>query len=97
MVQVGGDDAELRLQIEDVPAALAEDEDGGRSVLVTHRPVIVREQADERRLAGAVGTDDRGVLARGDGEREAVEDAAVIFDDRRVSELEDWIRQSGKV
>jgi cytosine/adenosine deaminase-related metal-dependent hydrolase len=37
------------------------------------------------------------VLARGDGEREAVEDAAVALDDGRISELEDWIRQSGKV
>src|SRR5437763_367125 len=46
VMQVRGDDAQLRLQIEDVPAILAEDEHGGRSVLVAQRTIVVREQTD---------------------------------------------------
>ena len=59
----------------------------GDAVFVPQRAIVMREQADERGLPGAVGTDDGGMFARVDGEREAVEDAAVVFDDRRVAQL----------
>src|ERR1043166_7656113 len=89
-MKVSGDDAELRLEVENVPAALAEHEHGGRAVLMAQRTVVVREQADERRFAGAVGADDRGGLAGVNREREAGEDAPIALDDRRIPQLEDW-------
>ena len=87
VMEIGGDDAELRSQIEDVPSAFAEDQYGRRSVFVAHRAVVVRQEAHQRRLPGAVGTDDGGVFSRLDRQREAVEDAAVVLDDRCVAQL----------
>ena len=48
----------------------------------------MREQP-EKRLPGPVGTDDGGVLAEADGQRQAIEDAAVVLDDAGIGELED--------
>jgi len=57
-------------------------------VVQRQRAVLEREQPDEDRFAGAVGADDGGVLARVDGERDAVEHAAVVLDHRRIDELQ---------
>jgi len=87
MVQVGRDNPELRTQLEDIPAGVTEHADRGRPVLVTHGPVVMREEVDQRRFAGAVRPKDGGVLALVDREREAVEDAPIVLDDRRVEKL----------
>ena len=47
-------------------------------------------------LPGAVGTDDGGVLAGVDRERQAVEDGTVVLDDGGVGEFEDRIRHCCK-
>ena len=90
IVQIGGDDAELRPQLEHVPAILAEDADrrGERADSVGERVLLQREQLDEGRFAGAVGPEDRGVLADGDRQRERVEHARLAEHDRRVVEFE---------
>jgi hypothetical protein len=49
----------------------------------------VAEEPRQKRLAGAVGADDSGVLAGADRQGQAVEDAAVVANDRGVCELED--------
>ena len=89
VMQIGRDDAELRAQVEHVPvvarrrrgpAARRRSGAAARSSCVS--------SADERRLAGAVRADDGGVLAGVDGERQAVEDATVVLDDRRIGQFE---------
>jgi len=53
----------------------------------------VREQPDERGFPGAVRTDDGGVFAGLDRERQGVKDGAVVLDDRCVGKLENRISQ----
>ena len=65
--------AELGAQVRDVPAALAEHPHRLVAVVARQRPLVVGEQADQHRLAGAVGPDDGGVLARADGQPQAVQ------------------------
>ena len=49
--------------------------------------IVVRQQADQRRLARTVGADDGGVFALGDGERQRIENAAIAFDDSGSAKL----------
>ena len=58
---------------------------------------MVRQQADEHRLSGAVGTEDGRVLALADRQPQSVQHAAIAFDDGRIEELENgllgtWLR-----
>ena len=55
------------------------------------RPVLVREQPDERRLPSAVGAQDCRVLTCADGERQAVKDRAPVLDDLGIKQLEDGL------
>jgi hypothetical protein len=75
--------------LEHIPVVVAENADRRGAVLLYERPLLMAEQPRQKRLAGAVRPDDRGVLAGGNGQREAVEDAPVVTDDRRVGKLED--------
>src|SRR5439155_26283710 len=82
------DDSELRPQLEYIPVTAAEHADRRRAVGRLKCAVFVRQQPDEHRFPGAVRTDDRCVLARTDGERDPVEDAATVLDDGRGDPLE---------
>ena len=89
IVKIGGDDAQLRSQLEHVPALPAEDPDGGRAPLFSERILLQCEQLDERRLAGAVRAEDGGVLADADGQRQAIEHARPAEHDRRVVQFQE--------
>ena len=63
IVQIGGDDAEPRAQLEDVPAILAEDADRSGVGAGDQRILLQRQQLDECRLARPVRPENGGVLA----------------------------------
>ncbi len=110
LVEIRADDAETRSEIEDVPAIGAEQPDGRRGIdsararaldcaqargfAAGERTVLVGQQVDERRLAGAVRTHDRGVFAGADREADGVEHGGAALHDRRVRQLED--RRTGR-
>jgi len=98
VMEIRRDEAELRPQIEDIPVIAAKHPDGGRCVSVVRceRAILVCEESNERRLPGAVGTENRRVLADVDRERQPVENGTILSDDRGVRELEDGIRHYGK-
>ena len=93
VVKIGRDEAELRSQIEDIPVVAAEHPDAGWRVSIVRRErtILVREQSDERRFAGAVGTKNRRVLAHVNRERQVIENGTVFPDDRSVGDFENWI------
>src|SRR5439155_7640443 len=89
LMQIGRDNAELRSQLEHVPVAGAEHPNHGRRIIGgSERALLVSQQLDEERFSGTVGADNGCVLAGEDGQREAVENAAIVLHDRRVDQLE---------
>ena len=62
---------------------------GGGPLAARHRPLEMRQQADQDGFPGAVGPDDGGVLARGDGEGHVVENGAIVLENGRLMEFED--------
>ncbi len=84
--QLVRDDAESPAQLEQVPALLAEQ--AHVRVGRPHRIEIAGDELEERRLAGAVGPEDRGAPLRRDLERQAVEDARLAAIDGGVLDLE---------
>ena len=97
-MKVGRDEAELRSKVEDIPIVTAEDANGGRCVPVVghERAILMCQESNERRLPSAVGTDNRGVFANPDRERQAVENGTLFPNDCGVRELEDGIRHCCK-
>jgi hypothetical protein len=87
-MQIGADDAEPGAQIEHVPAVGSEEANGRSFVSTRQRPVFVRQQVDERRLAGAVRPDHGRVLAGADCQADAVEDRGAVLDNGGVRQLE---------
>ena len=49
----------------------------------------MREEIEERGLAGAVRSEDRRVLTGADGQREAIENADAALDDRCIGQFEE--------
>ena len=96
LMQIGRDDAELRSQLEDIPPVVAEHANRRRAVGRSERAVLVRQQPDEDRFPRAVGTDDGRVFAGGDGQREAVEDGAIVLDDGGVDEFQNGVSGHGR-
>src|SRR5690606_27637255 len=86
-LQIVRHDAEARAQLPHVPALLAEEEQA--APLLLDRIDLAREQLEQRRLAGAVRTEDRGVAAARDRERQAVEDARVAAVSGDVLQFDD--------
>jgi hypothetical protein len=86
-------DAERAAQRGHVPSVVAEHPHGGRAVVVRQCALVVRQQPHQHRLAGAVRSEDRGVLPFADGEREPIEDGLAVFHDRGVAQFEQ--RQRG--
>ena len=70
-MEVAGDDPQLRAQLKDVPSVVAKNANWRRTVGRRERALVMGQQADQDRLAGAVGTEDGGVLTVVDGQREA--------------------------
>ena len=65
-----------------------------RGAIAVHQGIqLQRQQPHERRLARAVGTQDGGVFADVDGQREVVEDPRGTEDDRRAEQLQErlWV------
>src|SRR5262245_32794118 len=62
-IEIAGDHTESRAQLTDVPMLAAEQPQRRRAVLRGARPIIEREQPDQRGLAGTVRAKNRGVLA----------------------------------
>ena len=89
--------AELRAQLEDVPALLTKHADRGCVTGDRDRTILEREQPYELRLARPVGAKDGGVLVGLDGQREAVKDGMLALDDRRVVQLKDRTAHAGSV
>ncbi len=89
MVERRGHDSELRPQIEDVPVVAAEHANRRRPVRPRQRPLFVRQQPYQNRLAGAVRSDDGGVLAFVDPQADSIEYRTIVLEDRGVSQLED--------
>ena len=88
-MQVGGDDAHLRLQLADVPHVLAQHADRRRPVGPRQRPLLMRQQPQQHRLAGAIRPEDDRVLAVVNGQRHAVDYGPIAFDDGRGVELQE--------
>ena len=86
VMQIRRHDAELRPQLEHVPVVLPEYADGRRPVR-RKRPILVGQQPDEGRFAGAIGAENRGMLVGPNRERKAVEDGTLPPHDGRVGEL----------
>jgi hypothetical protein len=57
----------------------------------------VREQSQQDGLARSIGTDDGRVLTDADRQREAIENAAIVFDDAGIDQLEDRIRRHAAI
>jgi hypothetical protein len=88
-MQIRGDDPEAQAQVEHVPDIAPEHAHRRRASAGRERPVLVRQQVHEHRLAGAVGSENRRVLARVNRQRQAVEDPPVPFHDGCIVQLED--------
>src|SRR5206468_2537550 len=80
---------ELRPQFEDVPVAAPEHAHRRAPIVGRDRAIFVGEQPDEDGFAGAVGTNDGGVFAGVDRQRDTVEYAAPVLLDGCGDELED--------
>ena len=91
LMEVGGHDAELRAQLGDVPPVLAEHAHRRRPGVGDERALVMRQQADEDGLPGAVRTEDGRVFALANRQPEPVEDAALALDDRRIEQLENGL------
>ena len=91
LVEIGRHDRQLRLQVGDRPAAAPEHAHGRRAVGRRERPRIVRQQADEDRLARAVRPENGGVLAGPYRQPQPIEHAPVVLDDGRIHQLEDRV------
>jgi hypothetical protein len=97
LVQVGRYDPELRSQLEHMPVAAAEHAHRGVVIVTRHGAIFVRQQPEQHRFARTVGPDDSRVLAGGDRERNAVEDAAAVLLDACIDELENVVgTQTGR-
>src|SRR4029077_17925321 len=70
LMQIRRNDAELRTQIEHIPASRAERTNARRPLVVSEGVVVVCQKIEECGLAGAVGAEDRGVLASANRQRE---------------------------
>ena len=90
LVEIGGHDAELRAKLEDVPSRTAKHLHGRRlTVLRRQRVGVERQQVDQGGLAGPVGTEDRGVLAGPNRQRDRIEHRRAAAHHGRVRELQD--------
>ena len=80
VLKIVRDDAEVGPQVEDVPALLAEDAYG--TALALDGIDVARQQLEQGRFAGAVGSEDGGLASGRDVERQVVEDAGAARDRR---------------
>jgi hypothetical protein len=94
IVQIGRHDAHLRSQLEDIPAVAAEQANRWLAFAVHQGIQLQRQQPHQGRLARAVGTQNGGVFADVDGQREVVEDPRGTEDDRRAEELQERLGET---
>ena len=87
VLKVVRDDAEVGPQVEDVPALLAEDAYG--TALALDGIDVARQQLEQGRFAGAVGSKDGGLASDCDVERQVVEDASAAAIGADVLDLDD--------
>ena len=86
-VQIARHDADLLPQFKDVPRVTSEDTHRRLATKRCQRSILERQQVQQRRLAGTVRTQDGGVRALVNRQRQAIEGFRCAFDDRRVGEL----------
>src|SRR4030095_4516130 len=89
IVQIRRDDAKLRSQLEHIPPLLTKHANRRQTIGGRHGIELQRQQLHQRRLAGAVGSEDGGVFAGANAEGQRVEHASAAEDDAGVVELED--------
>ncbi len=88
-MKIEGDEAKLRPEVEDIPVVAAKHANRRRCVSLRYeRPILMGQQSNERRLPGAVGTENRGVLTLLNRQRQTFKDRTFVSDDRCVTQLE---------
>jgi hypothetical protein len=93
VLKIVRDDAEVRPQVEDVPALLAEDAYG--AALALDRIDVACQQLEQGRFAGAVGSEDGGLASSRDVERQVAEDTGVPAVGGDVLDLDDILHGCG--
>jgi hypothetical protein len=84
-IEIAAHHPEPRAKLREIPGRPAEDPERWDTVVRRARPVVERQHPDERRLAGTVRPEHRGVFTLGDDQRQALEHACPAADERRVS------------
>ncbi len=93
VLKIVRDDAEVGPQVEEVPALLAEEPYG--AALALDGIDIARQQLEQGRFAGAVGSKDGGLASDRDVERQVVEDAGAAPIGADVLDLDDVLHGCG--
>jgi hypothetical protein len=93
VLKVVRDDAEVSPQVEDVPALLAED--AYRTALALDGIDVARQQLEQGRFTGAVGSEDGGLASGCDVERQVVEDEGAPTIGGDVLDLDDVLHGCG--
>ncbi len=78
----------MRTQFPDIPGFASKDADPG--VIATYRVNFPVDDFKQRRLAGTIGTENRGRLVLIDTEIQSFEDACIATVDRRVADIDEW-------